>query len=221
MKTCFKLFLLLFLHVSFINSSEAAFVNYTDINGKVHYINTDYSKIPDQYLNQVEEQLQKIEAAKTKSSQINILDPNKQPPSTTNGEELINQDKKTNPLVEVFFKTDCKDCTRLQVLLEANNIKFSLYDVENSNYGIEFYKTQQNGQLPITRIDSKIIYGNDINAVKNALNPQEDVGQNPVAASPAVKPTENIPSNPTVSNSYGGYKPGQYFKIKPLMGNKR
>ncbi len=216
MKTCYKLLLLLLLSVSFITSGEAAFVNYTDIHGKKHIVNTDYNKVPDQYLSQVEEQLKKIENNKP----VSVVPENAEQTTQPQNLSTIPTPQNLNTPVEVFVKSDCQDCTRLLTLLDVHKIKFSVYDVESSPAAIDFYKTLQNAQLPMTRVGGKIIFGNDINAIRNALNPQVTV--------PVVTPTptantpieQNTPP-PTPTKNYGGYTPGEYFKIKPLLGNKK
>ncbi len=219
MKTCFKLFLLCVFYVSFVTLSEATFVSYTDVKGKKHIVNTDYNKVPDQYLSQVEEQLKKI---KNNTSEA-VVPEN---PLLTNEQQTLpaNQQSPTpHPEVEVFIKSNCQDCTRLLTLLDVHQIKFSSYDVENSQVGIDFYKTSGNAELPITRIGPSLIYGNDINAIRNVLNPPV-VSPNVTAAPTGPSPVEQIEqSAPAVKTTegYGGYRPGEYFKIKPLLGNKK
>lgn len=219
MKTCFKFFFLFLFFALLIIPSEAAFVSYTDINGKKHIVNTDYNKVPDRYLSQVEEQLKKI-----KNSTPEAGVPENLPPA--NEQQTLETDQKTpglNTPVEVFVKTNCQDCARLLALLDVHKIKFSSYDVENSQVGIDFYKTSGNAELPITRIGPSLIYGNDINAIRNVLNPPV-VSPNVTAAPTGPSPVEQVEqSAPAVKTSegYGGYRPGEYFKIKPLLGNKK
>ena len=38
------------------SNSQAKMVRYLDENGKAHYVNTDYAKVPEQYLYQFEEE---------------------------------------------------------------------------------------------------------------------------------------------------------------------
>ncbi len=198
-----------------ISYGQAAFVSYTDVNGKLHYINTEYNKVPDQYLNQVEEQLKKIENTKIKNT----------PEAAVEKSAIENPQPPTPELtVEVFVKTDCQDCMRLQALLEAHKIKYLVYDIKNSEKGIEFYKSTSNEKFPITRIGSKIIYGNDVLAIKDALKPKDLPVQppSPLPATSAVAPTNTKPS-PTVTTTTGYQRnqTGQYFKTNHLIQDKR
>ncbi len=208
----------------FTTQADAAFVSYKDTSGKIHYINTEYTKVPDQYLSQVEDQLKKIEADKTKNNFINIPDQNINAPIGWMPNNIQSQEAENiAKVVEVFYKTDCEECMRLRVRLDANKINYSLYDVENSSPGMEFYKTLPNTQLPITRIGKTIIYGNDINAIKNVLTPEIPVVQNPPPTqTPTITttPEQNLPTSAPATSGYGGYTPGKYFKINPLLGNK-
>jgi hypothetical protein len=65
MKIFFSLLSILFANLLVSNDLHAAFVQYKDDNGKVHYVNTQYSKVPDRYKSQVEEQLKKIQQQNT------------------------------------------------------------------------------------------------------------------------------------------------------------
>lgn len=251
----YSIFLFIAFSIIFVPiTSEAAFVNYTDTNGKVHYVNTDYSRVPEQYLNQVADQLKKIEAEKIKTlpaasmlnpspdltstniistatpvtnqnrltrltNAVNTLQTNNLFPASANvnsgiinytdntgqrhpvtaenlpkvpleflpqiDQQIINLEKmavqirsntqlaqKIEP-VEVFIKSDCTDCKRLEILLQTYKIKYFTYDVETSNLGIAFYKEMNKAPLPITRIGSKIIYGTNVHAIKQALNSDE------------------------------------------------
>lgn len=253
MRIHFVLFFTLFSIIFVTTPSDAAFVNYTDSTGKIHYVNTDYSKVPDQYLNQVADQLKKIEADKIKtlppipssktptnspkiddidivstatpitsqdrltrltnavntlqsnnvlpvsvninSGIINYIDKNGQrqivtaeslPTVSTEFLPQIDQQiiglekialqiksdqnlKKNIGPVEVFIKSNCPDCKRLEILLQAHKVKHFIYDVERSDLGIAFYKEMDNAPLPITRIGSKIIHGTNVHAIKQAL----------------------------------------------------
>ncbi len=210
---------------SLTRQADAAFVSYKDTSGKMHYINTDYTKVPDQYLSQVEDQLKKIEADKAKNNFVNFPGQNTNIPTPgwIPSDDQDQQPQNTNKIVEVFYKTNCEECMRLRVLLDANNIQYSLYDIENSFPGIEFYKMMQNAALPITRVAGAIIHGNDILAIKNALNLKMPAPKNPApeqTPETMAVPTPNDPIVAPATNAYGGYKPGQYFKTKPLLGNK-
>jgi glutaredoxin len=234
--------------------SDAAFVNYTDSSGKIHYVNTDYAKVPNQYLNQVADQLKKIEADKAKTlpaipifntptdftntnivssatqitnqdrltrltNAVNTLQSNSLFPASVNInsgiisyidntgqrhpvtaeslptvpleflpqidqqisglENMVLQSKSNKQLlkkiepVEVFVKSGCTDCQRLEILLQTHKVEHFTYDIETSNLGIAFYKEMNNAPLPITRVGSKIIHGTNIHAIRQALYSNE------------------------------------------------
>ena len=66
---------IIFIILLFIVSSYAAadLVHYVDSNGKVHYVNPDYVKIPAQYMPQVKKQLEQIRKDKMKTDAMKII----------------------------------------------------------------------------------------------------------------------------------------------------
>ncbi len=151
------------------NAALAVFVKYIDRNGKNHYVNIDYNKIPAEYLDQVQDQLQKIEEQKQLKSKDNKPQ-NSVSPAGQQGTK-VTPDKNTS--IDVLVKADCIECSRLEVLLQANKIKYTKHELENSSVGQEFYKKNPDAQFPITKIGKKIIYGNNIYEIKNTLKPKE------------------------------------------------
>ncbi len=164
--------------ITTISMGEAAFVKYIDRSGKEHYVNTDYTKVPAEYQDQVRDQLN--DATKNPADSI---------PNASN--QIINAvppkitdlPKPNLQKVEVFIAANCKDCERLETLLKANKIEYMHYDVESTSMGKDFYSTMQNETLPITRIGDRLIRGNDISTIKNVLetpelSKSEDTGVN-------------------------------------------
>ena len=151
--------------LSAMSVGEAAFVKYIDRNGKDHYVNTDYTKVPEEYLYQVRNQINATNQSSSdttdNSSDQNATIPLPEP---DDGEDTSLQ------AVEVFISANCKDCERLETLLQANKIEYMHYDVGSTSMGQEFYKTMGSTPLPITRIGDKIIRGNDINTIKKVLD---------------------------------------------------
>jgi len=154
------------LYLTYTAVGEAAFINYTDVNGKIHYVNTEYGKVPDRYLSQVQDQLDKIKATPIPTAMTDPSQFSQNPQLNTF--TYLNPNVNQSP-VEVYVKADCKDCERLETLLQANQIKYMRYDVEYTSMGKELYRTMGNTALPITRIKGQIIPGSNINAIKSAL----------------------------------------------------
>lgn len=277
----FRYFPALTLVLIFSSSGSAAFVHYTDRNGKVHYINTTYEEVPVEYQDQIVDQLKSIKQKKrgkkkTSSAGNNIIEApadhqadsadvrlsrlnnviqkltsNNLLPAGVNInsgilsyrdnegqqhpvlpenlkdvpeeylpqidaqiaelEKLYNKSRDEKPFiegtpVEIYVKSDCPECEKLKESLTADKIDFIVYDVEKNNEGMAFYKTMNNAALPLTRIGSKILYGNDPYSVKVMLNsltrPKPQVPeQNSETPAPAIiSPTEND-STPKINQS--------------------
>jgi len=178
-----SIFLLVVVFVTCaVKAGEAAFVKYKDKDGKEYYVNTDYTKVPDQYLDQVRDQLQEIKEKAMPAANITPDTPGK------NKQNLLswtgNPSTFVTGSVQIFVSSNCQDCQRLETLLQVNQIKYMRYDVEYSSMGKEFYKTMGSTQLPITRIGDKLIQGNNINAVKNVLQKMAQAAQGPNQPAP-------------------------------------
>ena len=303
MRTCIHIFIGLILQSCLATQSQAAFVSYRDDSGKLHYVNTDYRKVPDQYKDQIKGQIeQAVETQQTGESPNNPLGvtmtfPRPKAPLTNNQssqnepishpnrlnrlliaidtlhkknilpsyvninegavfyednegknhyvtaenfadipeeylpqidtqikafENLVRESEKDVPLlagtasVEVFTKLDCRECVRLQTLLQVHKVAFITYDVEQSTQGKDFYKTMNNATLPLTRVGQTIIAGNNISEIKKALDMNATQAQFP-NTKPAEKPiTKDYQTNPRIE-----YTPGQHFKTQPLLGQKQ
>ncbi len=219
MKTSCFIFLLLTL-VFLVKQSDAAFVSYKDKSGKIHYVNTDYTKVPDEYLKQVEEQLKKIEDTKAKFNPPgNFSAPTTPFPTFSNASNQANPAYEPEISAQVYIKRGCDDCMRLRVLLDAHKIKYSMHDIEASTEGMEFYKNMQNAPLPITRIGPKVIFGIDINAIKNAMNPIEPLSQSTPSGLPSAN--EQISPKTAPGNTGGTNSINPYFNTGHLPGKKQ
>lgn len=137
---------------------DATMVRYVDESGKTIYLNTDNSKVPDRYLDQVRSQLNMIqpsigEPLKDSSPTVTLLEP-------------------TQPIkVEVFISLNCPDCRDLEFRLRAHGIKYLRYDVNYHPYGIKFYKEQGQPGVPLAKIGAQIVQGNDYKRILSLVTP--------------------------------------------------
>ncbi|MCB9771881.1 MAG: hypothetical protein H6754_04970 [Candidatus Omnitrophica bacterium] len=182
---------------SYVNINEGA-VYYEDNEGKNHYVTAEnFADIPEEYLPQIDTQI-------------------------TAFENLARQSEKEMPLisgttnVEVFTKLNCRECVRLQTLLQVHKISFITYDVEQSTQGKDFYKSMNNAALPLTRVGQTIIAGNNISDIKKALDMNATQQQFPNTNLTEKPTTTDYQTNPKME-----YTPGQHFKIQPLLGQKQ
>ena len=148
----------------FTLAAEAKMISYVDKAGEMHYVNTNFSKVPPEYQDQVEEQV----------SEENNME-------GTLPEEPVKKPKteKIEPLVEVLVTLDCPDCRKLELLLNAHKVTFHRYDVMSHPYGKELYE-KIGGNLPITKIGDQIIYGIDIKRIVSTIqeNKKETAAEN-------------------------------------------
>lgn len=143
------------------NYGQAAMVHYIDESGKRIYINTDYAKIPDRYLDQVKDQLNMLEPS--------VENPTPAPEINPASQAAAAPTPKEPPKVEVFVGLDCKECQMLEFRLRSQKIKYYRYDVHMHPYGKEFYAQHGGGTLPLTRIGDRVIEGNDYKTIMTII----------------------------------------------------
>ena len=152
LKTGCALFLI-FLFSS--RMSAATMVRYIDVYGKAHYVNTKYSKVPERYLDQVQDQLEEEKPEPVEK------EPQKQENDTFTPADV-------GVKVEVFNAGESEDCRKLEVLLRAFKIPYTKYDVNETDYGREVFSSV-GGKLPITKIGSKIFHGYKIRDIEKEM----------------------------------------------------
>lgn len=155
-------------------SAKAEMISYVDEDGEMHYVNTDFAKVPGKYRQQIEGDT----AADNSTLNKKVAAPQ--------SEELATVSKNKEPSVEILVSLDCPDCHKLAILLKAHKIKYLRYDVDQHPYGKELY-AKIGGNLPITKIGDEIIYGPDITKIASLLRKN--------------KATENISSAPSSSET--------------------
>lgn len=150
-------------------SAPAELVSYIDDQGEMHYVNTSFSKVPEKYLSQIEEQLN--------PPAVENEAPAPQPdlkPETKTGD--ITQSLPAPDPVEVLISSDCTDCQRLLMLLTAHKIEFSTLDVNTNPRGQELY-AETGGELPITKIGTETIPGLDTRTIASIYHAQRKKGK--------------------------------------------
>ena len=162
-----EFFLLMLSIFTIVVAAEAKMVSYVDKNGEMHYVNTDFSKIPEEYRHQVEET-----TTEDNTTNKEILKEPSAPPAANPTPE------NTQNTVEVLVSLDCLDCKKLEALLSSHKINYLRYDVNSHPYGQTLYK-EIGGELPITKVDNEVIHGLDIQRIVSAArNKKEKPPQN-------------------------------------------
>ncbi|MCR4336347.1 MAG: glutaredoxin [Candidatus Omnitrophica bacterium] len=135
----------------------AKLVHYTDKNGQIHYVNTDFSKVPAEYYPQVIKQLKeekpKVEAPLEEKKEEEVL-----PVGPT--EEAKNL---ASAKVELFTGEECKECKKIELILRGNGVAFEQYDIFRHPYGVQTYQKLQGGKPPILKAGTHVISNATLN----------------------------------------------------------
>ena len=158
-------------------SAIAEMVHYIDEQGKMHFINTETSHIPEKYRSQIADQIPAIsqgreamEAAAEARRQAKLLAPTT---PVANPRNSVPTGKAKAPLVEVFVGMDCPECDRWESTLRKNRVPYARYDVKYHPHGQEVY-SKMSSPLPFTMIGNEMIQGEDIERLLSLLkSPQK------------------------------------------------
>ena len=142
MKVTFSLLAVLISSLLTGQQSDAATVHYRDENGTVHYVNTDYAKVPERYRGQVEEQLKQAEPQKT--DPIPLLSDGK-PQRFIKQQESVSID--TTPSAQITNETRLSRLT--ETLNDLQIIGFFPPSV-NINSGVVGYIDRQGQKVFVT-----------------------------------------------------------------------
>jgi len=166
-------FLLIIFFIS--SSAKAEIVSYRDNNGNVHFVNTDYSSVPEEYRDRVKKS--KVTGTETTMEPTSIDDPknikkiseileklgsikakkeNKNSSGTKKTEEEPTNEEST---VEVFSSEDCVECVFWETFLRSENISYIKYDINTDPEARRRYEEFKTKILPITVIDDTVIEG--------------------------------------------------------------
>ena len=160
---------LIVLSLLFAPVGQAAIVHYFDEEGKIHYVNTDYFKVPARYRDQVKDQLEPEVKAKKQVESGGCKTCQEKNATITDEKQKDEKQKKEKPKVELFMRVGCKKCDRLDIILRANRIPLSRYDADTNPYGQQVYAEAGEPDLPLTRVGTDFVYGDSIHAVKRIL----------------------------------------------------
>lgn len=133
--------------------SRAEIYRYSDDQGVLHYVDDPY-RIPEKYQGQLKD-------AKP-LPQISIISPASKPVKYNDG--LYNETS-TNKKIEIFVTSWCPYCKKLLASLDANGIAYMKYDIEKDSNAHAVYKSLGGGGVPLTRIGSTTVRGNDPEAI--------------------------------------------------------
>ena len=166
----------------------AAIVYYYDEQGRIHYINTDYMKVPERYRWQVEEQLRRkglMDDNKKESRKETVGSTEENETSSAGRSAPASVDPFARQKVEFFTRPGCAECYRLEMLLRAHKIPYVRYDITcvgkecpRSPYGIP------SGTPPMTRVGDVVIQGKDIQKISEAYEAMIAAQEEPAVEQP-------------------------------------
>lgn len=147
------LLLIAIFSISSASQLPAEMVRYVDESGKPHYVNTEYSTVPEQYRSQVEEQLKALKDEEQKNDQPmpltadEIKEPVPQIPAAA-------QEK----AIALFIKKDCAQCMLEAAILNKEGAVFTTFDIETAEGKAEHAKIGS-PDLPAAKIGDEIVLG--------------------------------------------------------------
>ena len=108
---------------------------------------------------------------KPKKLDENVNEANSNPINKTTTEAIKTTPSTNNtkqPKIEIFVAKWCPHCRSLEDFLKLQKLKYSKYDVEEDDYGIEVFN-KEGGGIPITKIGDSTIVGYDEKKFKAIL----------------------------------------------------
>ncbi|OGX06404.1 MAG: hypothetical protein A2Z88_07025 [Omnitrophica WOR_2 bacterium GWA2_47_8] len=168
------------------NASFAKMVQYVDEQGKIHYVNTDISKVPEAYRYQVEDQLEEKTAEGQDESAPQAENEETEAPKDSEAASAdlpfpgmkeaksltaVPQISKT---VEFYTSSNCTECIFIEALLKSKNVDYDKYSVDDKGIGEEKFRLLGGGTVPTTKIGGVVIEGTDGNKIQDAL---QTIGQ--------------------------------------------
>ncbi len=72
--------------------------------------------------------------------------------------------------IVIFTASWCHYCTKLRAFLNTNKIKFTEYDIEQSQLGYQLYRSLGGKGIPVIKIADTVIYGYNPDKLKQVLN---------------------------------------------------
>lgn len=63
----------------------------------------------------------------------------------------------------------CHYCTKTRQFLKKNHVKFTEYDIENSNIGYQLYRSLNGRGVPVIRVGQTVLFGYDPQQLKVVL----------------------------------------------------
>ncbi|MBI5888617.1 MAG: glutaredoxin family protein [Deltaproteobacteria bacterium] len=94
--------------------------------------------------------------------EISVIPPASKPVKYNDG--LYNETA-TNKKIEIFVTSWCPYCKKLLASLDANGIAYTKYDIEKDSNARAVYKSLGGGGVPLTRIGSTTVRGNNPEAI--------------------------------------------------------
>jgi len=155
--------------IAFTGSVKGKIVRYIDRNGNVQYVNTDYSKVPPGYMDQVKDQIAPIPEVEKDIpgediSSVTQDDQNTTNPATSGIAGNLSNNQKPVVLpkldlkqinVELFVTESCAKCMFTEAYLDAKKISYTKYDIDSDPEGRSKYKDIGSGKIPVAMVKDK------------------------------------------------------------------
>jgi len=147
---------------------QAEMVKYVDENGKIHYVDTDYGKVPDRYKHQIKAKEIKTEEVKeeAKPEEASATPV----PALTNPQAVTAPSTVKAKSVEMFVNSDCPKCLLVQSALNNSNVVYTTYNIETDPEARKRYESLNTSVLPVLIIGgSQVMTEFDVNKFFTAI----------------------------------------------------
>jgi len=145
-------------------------VHYIDERGKIHYVDTDYSKVPERYRDQVAGQL----AAEEKKAGHSpaALPPGAGGEATTGRTNNVILSSGSGLQIDLFVKPACVECAFLEIFLNSERIPYDRHDVTQDPNAKKMFAELGSPPVPVIKIGSRVISGFQAAEIQSAIKSQ-------------------------------------------------
>lgn len=145
--------------------SKAELLRFTDEEGVSHFVD-DISLVPEKYRNQLKDSkpLPELNVSNSIATPVES--------KTMLYQETDGKKKRQRKEVEVYTTSWCPHCRNLIAALDARNIRYKKYDIEKDMNAKKEYEARGLKGVPVTRIGSRFISGNNLDAIMKILYEQ-------------------------------------------------
>ena len=169
--------LIFFLVLGLTSLTKAEMVKYIDENGKIHYVDTDYGKVPDRYKHQIKATETKQETKVTETTAPNV-------PALPVLQQMTTQQPPQIKSVEIFVSANCPKCMFIESIFKNANVKYSRYDINTDPAARKRYTELNVNAIPVIIIGSQVMTEFDTNKFFAAIRSAESSKESPLGSAP-------------------------------------